>query len=142
MAYHGTPSALNAASILKDGWEVGSGNAFGDGIYFSQDLAEAKRYAGASGVYLRCLIRLGKSCTWNAETQRQYDAWCRARNVRPDNSAVAAFLLKRGFDTVVSGDMIVVLQPRYANPSAWRRKIFRIRVLSVHRAAGDGRVFV
>lgn len=142
MAYHGTLCVQNVQSILKQGWLVGSGNALGDGIYFATDVSTAKSYAKASGVYVRCRIALGQTCHWDTAMQQRYAAWCRTKGVRSDNSAITAFLLQHGYDTVQQGTVVVVLAPQYANPTAWKRRHGRIRILSVHRAADDRRIRV
>ncbi len=64
IAYHGTSSVENARSILRHGFLVGHGNAYGDGVYFATDVATAKGYAGMSGVYLRCLLEARRPCQW------------------------------------------------------------------------------
>jgi hypothetical protein len=64
---------------------VGSGNGLGDGIYFSTDLAMAKSYAQGSGVYLRCRIDLGRSCTWDATARAQFNTWCHDRGALVNN---------------------------------------------------------
>lgn len=142
IAYHGTPSSSNAASIFKHGWIVGSGNAYGDGIYFTQNISEAKSYAGSGGVYLKCIINMGKTCQWNNGMEKQYSNWCKAGNINPDNSAKTSFLLQKRFKTLKAGNIVVVLEPQYQNPSAWKRKNHRIRILSVHRAKDDKRIRV
>lgn len=142
IAYHGTPSIENSRSILRDGWLTGSGNAAGDGKYFATDLATARSYAGASGVYLKCSIKIGKCCRWTVALDKEYQSWCRLRAVRQDNSAKTAFLLTRGFHSLRTGNVIVVLSPKMANPSAFKRKDPRIRILSIHRAADNRRIRV
>jgi hypothetical protein len=121
---------------------VGHGNGLGDGIYFSKSLAEAKAYARTGGVYLRCRINLGKSAQWMAQLQSQYQCWCKERNVQANNSAITAFLRQRGYNTLTSGNIIVVLWPQSANPSAWKRKFREISIISVHRALDDARIRV
>jgi hypothetical protein len=136
IAYHGTPSAENARSIVRHGFMVGSGNAAGDGIYLSTAVSTAKSYAGSRGVYLRCRVHLSRVCTWSSALQSRYAAWCLNRGVRSDNSARTAFLIQHGFDGVVNAGTIVVLAPQYANPTAWKRKRSRkVRVLSAYNAA-------
>jgi hypothetical protein len=135
-AYHGTPSPENARSVFRHGWVVGSGNAHGDGVYLATDIRTAKAYAGRSGVYLKCRVRTGRCATWNATLERQFQQWLRQRNVTADNSAKTAFLLQQGYHTLRSGDVIVVLQPQFANPTAWKQRTSRIRVLSAHDARG------
>jgi len=142
IAFHGTPSSTNAKSILKDGWMVGSGNAFGDGIYFATDTSTAKQYAGSSGVYLKCRIQLGRSCSWNEEKKREYADWCRRKGVNQDNSAMTAFLIQTGFNSVRHNNIIVMLAPQYSNPTAWKRKQYKIRILSIHRASDDQKISV
>lgn len=142
VVYHGTSSAENARSILKHGWIIGSGNAYGDGIYFSKDLSEAKIYAGGSGVYLKCRIYMGKTCQWNTKMSSKYTSWCKSRGVIPDNSAKTSFLLQHGFKTLKEGKIIIVLGPQYAHPSAWKIKRRNIRVISIHRADNDRRIRV
>jgi hypothetical protein len=142
IAYHGTPDQANAASIIKHGWMVGPGNGLGDGLYFSQSLPEAKGYTRTSGVYLRCRIDLGRSAQWTPQLQKEYQRWCKERNVQANNSAITAFLRQRGYSTLTSGNVVVVLWPQSANPSAWKRKFRNIRVLSVHRASDDARIRV
>lgn len=139
VGYHGTPSMDNAKSILKDGWMVGSGNAMGDGVYFAKDSATSKSY-GSGGVYLKCLIYLGKTCWWNNQIQQQYDRWCKAKGVVPNNSAMTSFLLQKGYKTVQNNAIIVVLRPQYANPSAFKKKDTRIRILSIHRTSDDQKI--
>ncbi|MBT7808070.1 hypothetical protein HN766_21400 [Candidatus Poribacteria bacterium] len=68
--------------------------------------------------------------------ERQFQQWLRQRNVTADNSAKTAFLLQQGYHTLRSGDVIVVLQPQFANPTAWKQRTSRIRVLSAHDARG------
>jgi hypothetical protein len=121
---------------------VGSGNALGDGIYLALDLPTAKGYAGANGVYLKCRVSLGKTCQWDGAMQRRYAQWCQAKGVHPNNSAITAFLVQHGYDTVQQGKIIVVLAPQYANPSAWKHRHRQIHILSVHRTADDHRIRV
>ena len=142
IAYHGTPSIENARSIAKHGFAVGGGNALGDGVYLATDLATAKAHSGSTGVYLKCLVVLGRTCFWGPTVQARYAAWCQARGVRQDNSAITACLLQHGYQTLQNGKVIVVLAPQFANPTAWKRKDHRIRVLSIHRAADDRRIYV
>ena len=142
IAYHGTPTQENAASIVKDGWLVGSGNALGDGIYLATKVDIAKTYAGSSGLYLKCRVLLGRSCAWDSTTQARYKKWCQDQGVRKDNSAITAYLLQHGFHTVRQGDVIVVLAPQYANATAWKRRFKCIRIMSVHRSSDDQRIRV
>lgn len=142
VAFHGTPSEQNAKSILKDGWICGTGNVCGDGIYFGADVSAAKSYAGTSGVYLKCSLKMGRTCNWNNTVQQRFDAWCRKKGVGADNSAKTAFLLQNKFDTLRNGKVVVVLTPGYRNPTAWKRKLRRIRILSIHRASDDRRIRV
>lgn len=142
IGYHGTTSAGNAASVFKHGWLIGSGNAYGDGIYFTQDVSEAKRYSGSGGVYLKCKIYMGKTCHWDSTMEKKYSDWCSSGGIRSDNSAKTSFLLRKGFDTLKAGSIILVLEPQYSNPSAWKRRNRNIKILSVHRADNDQRVRV
>lgn len=142
VAYHGTPSVVNARSICRDGFLVGTGNAAGDGIYFAKDTGTAKAHAGSTGVYVKCVIKLGRTCVWGAPMQARYAAWCQSRRVHPDNSAMTAFLLQQGYKTLQSGNVIVVLAPQFVNPTAWKRKSRFIKVLSVHRASDGARIRV
>jgi len=142
VAYHGTPSVTNARSILKDGFMAGGGNALGDGIYLAIDLSTAKGYTGSTGVYLKCLVKLGRTCMWGPSTQARYAAWCLRHGVQQDNSAMTGFLMRNGFNTVQNGKVVVVLSPGYRNPTAWKRKSRFIRVLSVHRVADGARIKV
>lgn len=142
IAYHGTPSASNARSIFRDGFMAGGGNALGDGIYLATDLTTAKTYAGSTGVYLKCLVKLGRTCFWGPPMQARYAAWCQRRGVRQDNSAMTAFLLQHGYNTLQNGKVVVVLAPQFANPSAWKRKNRHVKLLSVHRASDGVRIKV
>lgn len=138
--YHGTSNSANASDILKNGWCVNckNGNAYGDGVYFTPDLSVAKSYASGGGVYLKCNLRLRKICDWNSQSQAQYNNWCTNNNVSPDNSAVTAWALKNGYDALQSGNILVLLYPRYANPTAFKwRGDGKIRILSIHDAATD-----
>lgn len=120
---------------------TGGGNALGDGVYLTTDLNAAKGYA-SGGVYLKCLVTLGRTCVWGSPMQARYGAWCQSRGVRQDNSAMTAFLLQHGYKTLQSGNVVVVLSPQFANPSAWKRKSGLIRVLSIHRASDGARIDV
>lgn len=140
--YHGTPSVENARSIARNGWMVGSGNVLGDGIYFARNLSTARSYASSGGVYLKCAVKLGRTCTWDANMQQRFQQWCRRTGASQDRSAQTSFLLKNGYDTIQNGEVIVVLAPQYANPTAHKRKDRRIRILSIHRASDDRRVRV
>lgn len=142
VAYHGTPSVTNARSIVRDGFMAGGGNALGDGIYLATDLATAKGYSGSTGVYVKCLVTLGRTCIWGAPMQARYAAWCQRHSVQQDNSAMTAFLLRNGFNTIQNGKVVVVLSPGYRNPTAWKQKSRFIRVLSVHRASDGARLNV
>lgn len=141
-AYHGTPSVTNARSICRDGFMAGGGNALGDGIYLATDVASAKTYAGSAGVYVKCQVTLGRTCVWGAPMQARYAAWCQLHGVQQDNSAMTAFLLRNGFNTIQNGKVVVVLSPGYRNPTAWKQKSRFIRVLSVHRASNNARINV
>lgn len=132
----------NARSILRHGFMTGGGNALGDGVYFATDAITAKRFAGSAGVYLKCRITLGQSCFWGPPMQARYAAWCQKRGVRQDNSAMTAFLLQHGYRTLQNGKIIVVLMPQFANPTAWKRKMRQVRILSVHRGTDDRRIHV
>ena len=142
IGYHGTASVANARSICRDGFMAGGGNALGDGVYLATDVATAKSYSGSAGVYLKCLVTLGRTCVWGAPMQARYVAWCHRHGVQQDNSAMAGFLLRNGFNTVQSGSVVVVLLPGYRNPTAWKRKSRFVRVLSVHRASDGARIKV
>jgi len=142
VAYHGTPSAANAGDIVRNGFMVGRGNLLGDGVYFTTDKQAAKGYGGSRGVYLKCRIRLGKTCNWNGGLDSRFRQWCKSRSVIADSSAQTAFLLRQGFDTLRSGATLVVLRPQFANPSAYKVKLRQVRVLSVHRASDDRQIRV
>ena len=121
---------------------AGGGNALGDGIYLATDVATAKSYAGSNGVYVKCLVTLGRTCVWATPMQARYAKWCQQHGVQQDNSAMTAFLLRNGFNTIQSGKVVVVLQPGYRNPTAWKQKSRFIKVLSVHRAVDSVRISV
>jgi hypothetical protein len=121
---------------------TGHGNGLADSVYFARNSATAKTYAGTSGVLVKCRVRLGKTCVWDANVQQRFSQWCQARGVTPDNSGKTAYLLRHGFDTMQSGDVIVVLSPQCANAAAWKRKDRRIRLLSVHQASDERRIYV
>lgn len=142
IAYHGTPSASNARSILHHGFMAGGGNALGDGIYLATNVATAKSHAGSAGVYLKCAVRLGRTCFWGPGLQARYAAWCEKRGVRQDNSAITGFLVQNGYNTLQNDEIVVVLIPQFANPTAWKRKTRQIKVLSIHRATDDKKMHV
>ncbi len=131
--YHGTPNLANAKSIAKHGFMVtgANGNALGDGIYLA-DLGTAKAYAGSSGYWLKCRVNLGKTCVWDDSLSKRYGSWCRRKGVTANNAAKTAFLLQNGYHTLQSGNVVVVLRPCYSNPTAYKRKDPRIRIVSVH----------
>ncbi len=139
--YHGTPQIDSARAIFRNGFLVGAGNLSGDGIYFSTDRSVAKSYAGTNGVIIKCHIA-GKTCQWNTTLQAQYARWCQSRNIAQDNSARTAFLLQRGFEVLHTGNVIVVLSPQMANPSAWQQKDHRIRTLAAFQASNNQRIYV
>ena len=140
IVYHGTPSVATVKSIRRDGWQIGSGNLHGDGIYFSRDLDEARGYAGAKGVVIKCKVFLGKSATWNPDLDKQYRNWCRNKNIAADTSAKTAFLLKHGYKTLQAGKILVVLKPQFNNHSAWRQKVREIKICSVHEPKSHKRI--
>lgn len=142
VAYHGTDTVANARSMVRDGWMIGNGNLLGDGVYFARDFATAKGYAGSGGLVVKCRIRTGRQARQSAALGRELAQWCRRRGVANDNSARTAYLLQQGYDTLIDGRTIVVLAPRYANPSAWKHRIRGIKILSVHRASNGSRVHV
>jgi len=49
IAYHGAPSALNARSILRDGFMAGGGNAFGDGVLAATRVPHASERQSRGG---------------------------------------------------------------------------------------------
>jgi hypothetical protein len=139
-AYHGTSDISVVKSIRQNGWQVGSGNLHGDGIYLSTSYDEAKSYAGSSGVVIKCRVSPGKTATWNNGLDKQYQKWCRSQNILPDSSAKTAFLIKRGFKTLRTGTILVVLYPQYNNQTAWREKAPEIKVCSVHNPVSKKRI--
>jgi len=136
IAYHGTPAATNARSILRHGWMVGSGNAHGDGIYLSTRIQTAIAYAGSGGLYLKCRVS-GKACSWTPGMQSEFDRWCKCRMARADASAKTSFLIQRGVELVEVGDVLVVLAPQFANPTAWKWKNRQIKIIGVYRVSDD-----
>lgn len=122
IVFHGTPSAANARDILRNGWCVSAahGNTYGDGIYFSQDVSVAKSFAGNSGVYLKCRLRLGRLCNWDANAQTRCINWCNKMNVAYNTNALTAWALKLGYDGLQAGNIIVVLYPLFAHPQAYK----------------------
>lgn len=142
VAYHGTPAAINAADILKNGFLAGSGNAHGSGVYFSSARDEAKSYAGSKGVYLKCAIRPRRIAHWDSSMDQRFQAWCKKHNVRPDTNARTAFLLREGYDMLRTGTTVVVLRPLFVNPTAHKLKLRQVRILGVFSAANDKRVRV
>ena len=140
--YHGTSSAASAKGIINRGFFVGPGNAAGDGVYFARDVATAKTYAGSSGCYLKVRINHGRACTMNPKLQADYAAWCKRHGVTPDNSALTAFLLHRKFQTLVNGNVVVLLRPQTVNAVAYAKKDRRVHILGVYRAADDKRIRV
>jgi len=143
IAYHGTPALKNARSILRDGWMVGNGNAYGDGIYLSKDINVARKYASNKGVILKCRVTLRKCAYWNSDLSHQYQHWCYQRKVPADNSAKTAFLIQKGYKTLMTENKtIVILMPQYANQAAWKKKISYLKVLSIHLASNNQRIRV
>jgi len=141
IAYHGTPQATNAKSIIRHGWMVGSGNAYGDGIYFSKDIKIAQGYAGANGVILKCQVSPKRCALWKGRLPNQYQKWCSERKIQMNNSAKTAFLIQQGYDTLmVDSKTIIVLMPQYVNHAAWKKKIRGLKIISVHRASDNRRI--
>lgn len=141
VVYHGT-SADGAAAILRAGFWVGDGNALGDGVYFSTRWDTARQYAGASGLIIKCVLRPGRCCRMNPSLQQQFHTWSAAHTTPADSSALTAFLLHRGYQTLRQGDVFVRLRPRTVNRLASTRKDPHIRILSVHRVKDGQRVRV
>lgn len=142
MAFHGTKSVAAATSILRDGWEIGAGQAIGSGVYLTTRLEVAKLYASSAGCYVKCSVHLGRCLEWNVEAQARWRSWCQHHNILADGSGIAAFARKHGYDTIRQSDTIVVPAILCANPSAWRRKFGNIRILSIHQANDDRRIQV
>lgn len=142
IAYHGTPTAQNAADILKNGFLAGMGNALGSGVYFSTSLTEAKAYARGTGVYIKCVVTPKSICTWNHRFDNQFSTWCAEHNVHPDTNARTSFLLRQGYDTLQSGTVLVALRPLFANPTAHKVRLRQVRVLGVFRADNDQKIRV
>lgn len=136
VVYHGTPNKENAKSMLKDGFICGAGNSLGSGIYFSKNINTAKAYAGNTGVYVKCLLTPGKIARSTPLLQGQFQKWCLTKNVVPDKIAFSSFLLKNGYHSLQSNDVIVLLKVQCANPSAWKFKDRRIKILGVFQANG------
>ncbi|HPP02659.1 MAG: hypothetical protein HPY51_09100 [Candidatus Omnitrophica bacterium] len=132
----------NAVSIFRHGWMTGNGNLYGDGLYFATDVATAKSYAGSGGVYLKCVLSPRRVCHWTAGMDKQFRQWCVQRQVISDNSAKTAFLLQNGYDCLRQGNIIVMLTPQYANPTAWKRKHFKVRILGVYQSRDDRKIRV
>ena len=65
----------------------------------------------SAGVYVKCLVMLGRTCVWGAPMQARFAAWCQRHGVQRDNSAMTAFLLRNGFNTIQNGKVVVVLSP-------------------------------
>ncbi|MBK8091752.1 MAG: hypothetical protein IPK32_07150 [Verrucomicrobiaceae bacterium] len=135
IAYHGTPQVENARSILRHGWMVSTGNAYGDGVYLAADLVTAQGYARGGGVIIKCRVRLSRCCQWDSSWQQRYDDWCRKRKVIADNSAKTAFLIQAGMRVLRAGSILVVLSPQYANATAWKLRRPEIKILSIHSSS-------
>jgi hypothetical protein len=131
-AWHGTPSQTNAQNIQRYGFQVGSGNAAGDGVYTSRKFEDAKVYAAPSGVVVRCWVRTSRCCDWTPAMAQRFHSWCRERFITPDNSAKTAFLLKHHWKVLRQGSVLVVLAPQMVNPGAWKRRFSEIRVKGFH----------
>lgn len=140
--YHGTPSAASAKGIISRGFFVGGGNACGDGVYFSTSTATAKTYAGSGGVYLKVRLKPGRVCTMNPKLQTAYGTWCRRHGIPQNNSSLTGFLLHRGYQTLINGNIVVLLRPQTVNASAYARKDRRVRIISVHRSSDDKRICI
>jgi hypothetical protein len=121
---------------------AGSGNAYGSGVYFSTNLQEAKGYCQGNGVYLKCLIRSRRTCTWNRQMQAAFEAWCKKKNAVQDQNARSAFLLQSGHDTLRTGSIVVVLRPQFSNPSAHKARLHQVRILGVYRGDTDKKLKV
>jgi hypothetical protein len=134
-AYHGTPSLDNAKDILKKGWAIGLGNAFGDGVYCATDLATAKSYAGGAGVVMKVVVR-GRTATWTPQLQAKFAKWCAEQKCPADSSAKSVFLLAQGFRVLRSGNVLVVLMRAYRNHMASKIRTRCIDVVSIIKADG------
>lgn len=136
--YHGTPNLENARSIVRQGWVVGTGNAYGDGVYATTDRKVAASYAGAAGYIVKANLYPGKVAVWNSRLDGEFRKWCAANSCSADMSARTAFLLSKGFRTLRDGAVYIVLLRGYRNPAATKIRLKRLRVQHVERAA-DGK---
>ena len=132
--YHGTPSLENAKSIIRHGWIVGGGNAFGDGVYVTTSVAMARGYAGATGFLVKARLDPGKCAVWSTSLDRAFQGWVASRGCAPDMSARTAFLLERGYRTLRNNNVYVVLLRGYRNPAATKVKLKSLRVVEVQDA--------
>lgn len=138
IALHGTPSLANVKSIMANGWVVGNGNGAGDGVYATTDTNLAKSYAGSGGYILKLGIKAGRIANWSPALDRAFQKWCTAQHCAADMSARTVFLLSQKYQTLRTGNVVVVLLKAYRNPVAAKIRTRRIRVISVSRAT-DGK---
>lgn len=150
-SFHGTRSKENVKSICKNGWKVGSGNAYGSGIYFGFVSGAGKKnknkipvpglpfnsntaadgYTGGSGALIVAEVDWGNSLDWNtAKVQKEFGAWCaKNRSKYSGGDAVTEFGLSNGYDSVrcPNHGFGVMLQHQYAlTKRFWKTDKIRI----------------
>ncbi|UCH92835.1 MAG: hypothetical protein JSV88_21405 [Candidatus Aminicenantes bacterium] len=154
-SFHGTSSMQNVKSIIKEGWKVGSGNAYGSGIYFgfapgsrnkNKNQGKSKipvpglsyksgtiadSFAGYSGALIIAEVDWGNFANWeNQKVQEKYYNWCsKGKNKYGGGDAITEWCLSNGYDSVKcpKGGFGVMLQHRYSiTKKFWKTDKIRI----------------
>ena len=80
--FHGT-SAPDPMVIVREGWIVGMGRVYGEGVYLTTDTGTARSY-GRSAV-ITFMVAWGQHLTWpplpGGQMHRQLVVWCNERNL-------------------------------------------------------------
>jgi len=73
--YHGT-SAVAAVSIqAHGGFRPSTGGMLGPGVYLSQNIEKARRYAHHGGVILKCVVDVGRVATIDRQGHPMQKTW-------------------------------------------------------------------
>ncbi len=84
--YHGT-RAPDPMVIVKSGWIVGPGNAYGSGVYLTQDMNTARAY-GSSGHIITAEVAWGMQIAWPLQEgpmKQEFAQWCKEHKRNAEN---------------------------------------------------------
>lgn len=140
--YHGTPTLQNAFDIADSGsgFIVGSGNRYGNGVYFG-DFVTAQEFAEGAGAIVRVLLHVPAHQIADlnrVKTSRNFQAWCLSNGNGNQGENITDYvltILRRRFLKVTGKSIYVALaNPTFGN----ERVVFEgIKVLGVLNPQGN-----